>query len=79
MWRVHRLDQINAKKPAKLLNSKSLTLDFSRQQIWPVFLCDTAKSLYDESADPGRVGVPYRGKAALSESPTIGTELFDRL
>src|SRR5438445_13716713 len=70
MWRVHRLDQINAKKPAKLLNSKSLTLDFSRQQIWPVFLCDTAKSLYDESADPGRVCVPYRGKAALSESPT---------
>ena len=39
MWRVQRLDQINAKKPAKLLNSKSLTLDFSRQQIWPVFLC----------------------------------------
>ncbi len=37
---MHRLDQINAKKPAKLLNSKSLTLDFSRQQIWPVFLCD---------------------------------------
>jgi hypothetical protein len=31
------LDQINAKKPAKLLNSKSLTLCFSRQQIWPVF------------------------------------------
>ena len=28
----------NAKKPAKPLNSKSLTLDFSRQQIWPVFL-----------------------------------------
>ena len=37
MLRVHRLDQINAKKPAKLLNSKSLTLCFSRQQIWPVF------------------------------------------
>jgi hypothetical protein len=25
------------RKPAKLLNSKSLTLCFSRQQIWPVF------------------------------------------
>jgi hypothetical protein len=35
---VHRLDQISAKKPAKLSNSKSLTLDFSRRQIWPVFL-----------------------------------------
>lgn len=35
---MHRLDQIGAKKPAKLLYSKSLTLDFSRQQIWPVFL-----------------------------------------
>jgi hypothetical protein len=41
MWRVHRLDRIWAKKPAKLLNSKSLTLDFSRQQIWPVFLPDS--------------------------------------
>ena len=37
MLRVHRFDQINAKKPAKLLNSKSLTRCFSRQQIWPVF------------------------------------------
>jgi hypothetical protein len=34
---VHRLDQISAEKPAKLRNSKSLTLDFSRRQIWPVF------------------------------------------
>src|ERR1035441_1372766 len=38
MWRVHRLDRISAKKPAKLLDSKSLTLGFSRKQIWPVFL-----------------------------------------
>src|SRR5262249_17686876 len=38
MWRVHRLDQINAKKPAKLLDSRSLTLSFSRKQIWSVFL-----------------------------------------
>jgi hypothetical protein len=38
MWRVHRLDQISAKTPAKLPNSKSLTLDFLRRQIWPVFL-----------------------------------------
>jgi hypothetical protein len=30
--RVHRLDQINAKKPAKLLDSKSLTLSFSCKQ-----------------------------------------------
>jgi hypothetical protein len=29
MWSVHRLDRINAKKPAKLLDSKSLTLGFS--------------------------------------------------
>ena len=35
---MHRLDRISAKKPAKLLDSKSLTLSFSRQQIWPVFL-----------------------------------------
>jgi hypothetical protein len=38
MWRVHRLDQISAQKPAKLLDSRSLTLSFSRQQIWPVLL-----------------------------------------
>ena len=36
---MHRLDRISAKKPAKLLDSKSLTLGFSRKQIWPVFLC----------------------------------------
>ena len=30
IWRVY---------PAKLLDSKSLTLTFSRQQIWPVYLC----------------------------------------
>ena len=35
---MHRLDRISAKKPAKLLDSKSLTLGFSRKQIWPVFL-----------------------------------------
>ena len=34
---MHRLDRISAKKPAKLLDSKSLTLGFSREQIWPVF------------------------------------------
>jgi hypothetical protein len=43
MWRVHRLDHISAKKPAKLLDSKSLTLGFSRKQIWPVFLPDPQK------------------------------------
>jgi hypothetical protein len=43
MWRVHRLDQISARKPAKLLDSRSLTLSFSHQQIWPVFLPYTAK------------------------------------
>src|ERR1035441_3212375 len=43
MWRAHRLDPISAKKPAKLLDSKSLTLGFSRKRIWPVFLCVTAK------------------------------------
>jgi hypothetical protein len=32
------LDHISAKKPAKLPDSKSLTLGFSRKQIWPVFL-----------------------------------------
>ena len=30
---MHRLDQISAKKPAKLPNSKSLTLYFSRRKI----------------------------------------------
>ena len=35
---MHRLDRISAKKPAKLLDSKALTLGFSRKQIWPVFL-----------------------------------------
>ena len=49
MWRVHRLDRIWAKKPAKLLNSKSLTLDFSRQQIWPVFLPYRSKCLHRPS------------------------------
>jgi hypothetical protein len=38
--RVHRLVRIIANIPAKLLDSKSLTLDFSRKQIWPVYLCD---------------------------------------
>ena len=40
---MHRLDRINAKKPAKLLDFKSLTLGFRSKQIWQVFLCDTAK------------------------------------
>ena len=39
--RKSRLDRINAKKPAKLLDSKSLTLCFSGNQTWPVFLCYT--------------------------------------
>src|ERR1017187_8455071 len=43
MWRVHILDRINAKRPAKLLDSGSLTLGFWFKQIWPVFLCNTAK------------------------------------
>jgi hypothetical protein len=37
--RVHRLDLIIANIPAKLLDSKSLTLGFSHKQIWPVYLC----------------------------------------
>ena len=45
MWRVHRLDRIIANIPAKLLDSKSLTLNFSRKQIWPVYLCDTPGAL----------------------------------
>ena len=48
MWRVHRLDQISAKKPAKLLDSRSLTLSFSRQQIWPVFLPNADKMRYPD-------------------------------
>jgi hypothetical protein len=32
-----RLDRINAKKPARLLDSRSLTLRFWFRQIWPVF------------------------------------------
>lgn len=35
---MHRLDRISAKKPGKLLDSKSLTLAFSHNQIWQVFL-----------------------------------------
>ena len=37
------MDRITANKPAKLLDSKSLTLGFSRKQIWPVFLCNAAE------------------------------------
>ncbi len=33
MWRVQRLDQINAFKPANLFDFKSLTLKFRREQI----------------------------------------------
>jgi hypothetical protein len=33
MWRVQRLDQINALKPAKLFDFKSLTLKFRSEQI----------------------------------------------
>ena len=40
---MHRLDRINAKKPAKLLDSRSLALSSSRKQIWPVFLCYSTK------------------------------------
>ena len=36
--RVQRLDRINANKPAKLLDFKSLTLDLRSKLIWPVFL-----------------------------------------
>src|ERR1022692_5067653 len=38
---VHRLDRIIANIPAKLLDSKSLTLAFACKQIWPVYLCDS--------------------------------------
>ena len=60
---MHRLDQISAKKPAKLLNSKSLTLDFSRQQIWPVFL---PISLIWSWANPGRPPLVNGGGAVES-------------
>src|SRR5205823_14705006 len=43
--RVHRLDRIIANIPAKLLDSKSLTLGFSRKQIWPVYLCDPVRAV----------------------------------
>jgi hypothetical protein len=36
MWRVQRLDQINAFKPANLLDSKSLYVIFFMQADWPV-------------------------------------------
>ena len=35
---MHRLDRINAKKPAKLLDSKSLTLGFSRERFGRFFM-----------------------------------------
>jgi hypothetical protein len=35
---VQRLDRINANKPAKLLDFKSLTLGLRSKLIWPVFL-----------------------------------------
>ena len=34
---MHRLDRIIANKPAKLLDSRSLTLGFRVKQIWPVY------------------------------------------
>ena len=40
---MHRLDRINAKKPAILLDFQSLTLGSRSKQYWPVFLCDTSK------------------------------------
>jgi hypothetical protein len=33
MWRVHRLDQINAFKPANLFDFESLTLKIRKKQI----------------------------------------------
>ena len=36
LGRVHRLDQINALKPANLFDSKSLTLKAAEQADWPV-------------------------------------------
>jgi hypothetical protein len=53
---VHRLDRINAKKPAKLLGSKSLTLGFRVKRIWSVFLC-----LYGQSCCPCHV-TPFGGR-----------------
>jgi hypothetical protein len=37
--RVHRLDQLNRKKPAKLLGYQALTLIKGASRFWPVFSC----------------------------------------
>jgi hypothetical protein len=37
MWRVHRLDQINAKKPANLFDFYVAYAEILEQTDWPVF------------------------------------------
>src|SRR5450759_1602940 len=37
MWRVQRLDQINAYIPANLFDFRSLTLEVAVQKDWPVY------------------------------------------
>jgi hypothetical protein len=37
MWRVHRLDRIRAKEPAKLLDSESLTLNLVQADLGRLF------------------------------------------
>ena len=51
MWRVHRLDQINALKRANLFEFKSLTLKFWSKQIGPF------KTVI--RSEPGRAGQKY--------------------
>src|ERR1017187_1206606 len=72
--RVHRLDRIIANKPAKLLDSRSLTLGFRVKQIWPVYFMFPAHVDYfrmprkpsgaNTSVNAGRQGRIYRARSA---------------
>src|ERR1700730_18373860 len=68
--RVHRLDRIIANIPAKLLDSKSLTLGFSRKQIWPVYLCYSLRGGLAIKTHPGLSAV-HAGNGAIRPAAKI--------
>src|SRR5260370_37501540 len=67
MWRVHRLDQINATKPANLLDFRSLTLNFRSKLIGRFFYVyrqlDSETALLPVGADQGLRCDPWTATA----------------
>src|SRR5438105_2540905 len=86
MWRVQRLDQIIAFKPANLPDSKSLTLSFSCKQI------GRFKTVFRPERRPERISrlttlrfgrckdhQPRASDAASKSEPTSGAKMQTRV